>query len=611
LSGKGGLVWIKPPASADAHAFYDTVRTRAKTISTCHGTGLSSEFDVGAGGDVASFNTDGYTMGNSSTFHVNDSGLKIGAWTFRMNANFFDIVTYTGNGVAGRTVNHALTSAPGMIMIKRRNAAAVTGWAVWHRSATGDLWLNATSIQNSSYVQIQSANATTFTLGSGVDVNANGGTYVAYLFGHSASADGLINCGTFVSDASGNSTGVTLPWEPQFIMMKSIDKATDWIMVDSVRGLPVQGNVRSLFANLYAAENSTVEHIKVNPTGFTASGGGLAVSGNYIYVAIRRPHKSPTLGTQVYNAIARTGTAAAAQITGVGFAPSLCISAERVIGGYQKIWRDNLRGLNALFESNASSVENLDTPSISSFDADGVSVTADNVGSYCNTINASGKSYINWFFKRAPGVFEMVNFIGDLNSNRNIVHNLSAVPELLICKARTSGGGRPGWYVSGSVLAANSYLLLNTTDAYNPSPYYTYFFGTGTHTSTTFMVGNGSENNQTGEKYIAYLFASKVGISKIGSFIGNGSSQTINCSFTTGSRFIMIKRTDAVGDWYVWDSVRGLNASTEPHSSMNTATNETSTDDSIDSTSTGFIVKQNAATNVNVSSANYIFLSFA
>jgi hypothetical protein len=73
----------------------------------------------------------------------------------------------------------------------------------------------------------------------------------------------------------------------------------------------------------------------------------------------------------------------------------------------------------------------------------------------------------------------------------------------------------------------------------------------------------------------------------------------------------MIKRTDSTGDWYVWDSARGIVAGNDPHLSLNTNAAEVTTDDSVDTDNSGFIVNQVAATNVNVTSATYIFLAIA
>jgi hypothetical protein len=126
-----------------------------------------------------------------------------------------------------------------------------------------------------------------------------------------------------------------------------------------------------------------------------------------------------------------------------------------------------------------------------------------------------------------------------------------------------------------------------------------------------FTIGTAFATNNSGDTYVAYLFATCAGVSKVGSYTGNGSSQTIACGFTAGSRFVLIKRTDSTGDWYVWDSARGIVAGNDPHLSLNDAAAEVTTDDSVDTDNSGFIVNQDAATNVNVTSATYIFLAIA
>ena len=100
-------------------------------------------------------------------------------------------------------------------------------------------------------------------------------------------------------------------------------------------------------------------------------------------------------------------------------------------------------------------------------------------------------------------------------------------------------------------------------------------------------------------------------MSKVGSYTGNGTNQTINCGFTAGARFVLIKRTDSTGDWYVWDTARGIVTANDPRLSLNTTAAEVTTDDSVDPASTGFIVNQLASTNINVTSATYIFLAIA
>lgn len=75
-------------------------------------------------------------------------------------------------------------------------------------------------------------------------------------------------------------------------------------------------------------------------------------------------------------------------------------------------------------------------------------------------------------------------------------------------------------------------------------------------TSTHFTLGNGDAVNKDGDKYIALLFASVNGISKVGYYSGNGSSgQTIITGFQP--RFLIIKNRSASNNWFVLDTTRG------------------------------------------------------
>ena len=98
-------------------------------------------------------------------------------------------------------------------------------------------------------------------------------------------------------------------------------------------------------------------------------------------------------------------------------------------------------------------------------------------------------------------------------------------------------------------------------------------------TSTTITLGGTAATyNASGATYVAYLFATCPGVSKVGNYTGNGSSQTINCGFAAGSRFVLIKRTDDLGDWYVWDSARGIVAGNDPYLTLNTTAAEVTTE---------------------------------
>ena len=151
---------------------------------------------------------------------------------------------------------------------------------------------------------------------------------------------------------------------------------------------------------------------------------------------------------------------------------------------------------------------------------------------------------------------------------------------------------------------------MNTTDALGTI---TGIWATTAPTSTTFGVSNGggSYNNGAGMTYVAYLFATCAGVSKVGSYTGNGTTQTIDCGFTGGARFVLIKRTDSTGDWYVWDSARGIVSGNDPYLLLNSTAAEVTSTDYIDPYSAGFEISSTAPAAINASGGTFIYLAIA
>jgi len=143
LSGKGGLVWIKARNDADDHNWYDTSRGAEYSISS-----NLTEGQVSRSGSLTSFNADGFSLGSSTS--DNYSARTYTSWTFRKQAKFFDVVTYTGNGANPRTLTHSLGSVPGCIIFK--HTSDIENWRVWHRSLTSgyEIYLNTTSAQTAN-----------------------------------------------------------------------------------------------------------------------------------------------------------------------------------------------------------------------------------------------------------------------------------------------------------------------------------------------------------------------------------------------------------------------------------------------------------------------------
>jgi hypothetical protein len=73
----------------------------------------------------------------------------------------------------------------------------------------------------------------------------------------------------------------------------------------------------------------------------------------------------------------------------------------------------------------------------------------------------------------------------------------------------------------------------------------------------------------------------------------------------------MIKRTDSTGDWYVWDSTRGIVPGNDPYLLLNSVTPEVTGTDYVDTDNTGFQLSATAPAELNASGGTYLFLAIA
>jgi hypothetical protein len=586
LAGKGGLVWTKRRDSISAHVLADSVRGNTNCLQS-HLTSAS----VSLPNAFTSFNLNGFSLGTQTD--TNTTAATYISWTFRKAPKFFDVVTFTANGSGGGSFSHALGATPAVVILKATNNAE--NWLVYHKDLTSGYTLNlntATAQTNQGVPVFSTLNSTSAVITNGI-LTAGSITYVAYLFAHDTSTDGLIQCGSFTTDGSGNAS-VTLGWEPQYLLNKPT-AIGDWALHDDMRGFPVDTAVANLLVNSSGAEGTSTKFRK-NATGFTFVGGA---SATYIYLAIRRPNKPPTTGTQVYNAIARTSNGVVTAITGVGFPPDLAIDFNRP-GSFGTNLQDRLRGATLNLKTTDIGAESAIPNSVTSFDQNGITVST---GSTWNTSNI--ENYIYWFFKRAPGVFDEVCYTGT-GAVRTVAHNLGAIPEMMIIKRRDLSGDWPVYHKS--LTSAVYSLYLNSTSAQQTD---TPNFNGTDPTSSVFTVGTSSVTNASAGTYVAYLFATKAGISKVGSYTGNGSSLTLDMGFTTGARFFLVKATSTTGSWWVFDSVRGIVSAADPALQLNSTAAEITSADACDPDASGIIVNQEATCSINATGVSYVFLALA
>jgi len=603
-TGKNGLVWLKSRSAATNHFLFDTTRGALNEMNS-----NTTDAQASLANSLTSFNSNGFSLGSAAGINV--SAATYCSWTFAQQPKFFDIVTYTGNSVSGRQIAHNLGSVPGMVIVKKLDNAIVGGgpWQVWHNSfgsTSTIIQLNSTAAAGPQANAFNSTAPTSsvFTVGDNLYTNYDGATYVAYLFAHNAGGfgtsgtDNVISCGSFTSNGSGVAT-VTLGYEPQYVLVKRSSGAGDWIVYDVMRGMS-QTNGVDLRPNTSASEG-TFQSIIPTATGFNVI--NYTASSDAIYMAIRRPMKVPTVGTSVFAPVAFTGndSAGTGQFVTAGFPVDLAMQGFRnqPFGTAQTV--DRLRGITGASTS----------PRLLTYNTNAEAVSADIFG---GDSNVGVKNYgqntsttlVNWLFRRAAGFMDVVCYTGTgVVTNYN--HNLTVVPELWIIKNRSAVNG---WAVGSTQYATptSGYQILQQTNQLNnianfwQSP-----------TTTTFGIGSGIPSdafiNASGNNYVAYLFATCPGVSKVGSYTGTGATQTINCGFTGGARFVLIKRTDDAGGWYVWDTARGMVSGTNPSLRLNSTAAEVNAN-SVYTVSTGFQIVSTAA-DINASGGSYVFLAIA
>jgi len=603
---EGGLVWSKDRDTGAAHNLADTVRGGTKALFP-HNTSVG--LDRGSN-YITSFNSNGYSIGADGL--INDTYSYV-SWTFRKAPKFFDVVTYTGNGNSSNTISHNLGSIPGFVVVKRTNgtgdwhtAARQSNGSYIHGNASYPTALNLTSAGNAvtstNGASDMSLTSTTFDAkkingynshnGSGNLTNINGATYVAYLFAHhdddggfgAAGDQDIIKCGSYTGN--GNATGpvVDLGFEPQWLLVKDATSTNDWFIWDVMRGFPanVANSLVSLNPNTADAEQAEYGTAP-QPTGFQVTDNNAAINTNnntYIYMAIRRGGmQTPTAASSVFN-VGTYSSNSDSNVFNTGFAADMAITTRtsgtnnynlaRLMGSYY-LWTDgnNAEGdVGTQWYASNNSVD---------FDTSFWGTTSDTV---------------TWSWKRARGFFDVVAWKGAAGSLSSVKHNLGVTPDLVMLKYR---GATDNWYVYNS--ATTGALILDTNGATLGSTNYM--------ASTTATDLNVSLVSNPANSPIAYLFATLAGVSKVGSFTQSGATN-VACGFTGSTpALIILKRTDASGDWYLFDYANGIVSGNDPYGLLNSDAAQVTNADIVDPYSGGF------ATTSSLTDGDYIFYAIA
>jgi len=390
-------------------------------------------------------------------------------------------------------------------------------------------------------------------------------------------------------------------------MIKRAEGGTeDWIIIDNIRGFDVNiVNKPILKPNTSEAESSSGSKVVLTSSGFKIEDTDNRINGNnnkYIYMAIRRGSlNTPEDATDVFDVDMYTGGQAVdTNFDSAGFPADMLLHIHRIDTVDNQI---ATRLTNKILVTNSSAAE-VSTDHVD-FDNSNGWVTGSSTSPYPMWRTASGTDkHVVYAWKRAPGFFDVVSY-RSTGSAFNVNHNLGVIPELIIFKNMESS--TYNWLVLN--VATSERLRLNTNDAeYNSDAW-----ASGLSATVLPIIGHSgtadSINPYNGHLHIALLFATAPGVSKVGSYTGNGGTQNIDCGFSSGARFVLFKRTDTAGSWHFFDTSRGIVSGNDPVLQLNNNQNENSNDDYIDPYSSGFSVA--SASLSNASGGSYIFYAIA
>ena len=635
LAKHGGLVWLKNRNGTGWHFWMDTVRgfdgQNAYRLSSNNSNGQSSS------NVLRCYNSDGFTL-QDGDFNQNNNSDVI-AYTFRKCPGFFDIVAYTGTGNAGLEINHNLAATPQWMIVKNRASGS---WAVYAQdghATTGasnssqvGFTLNTTASGDNGdgFWNNTVPTSTKFTVGNGNATNQFNAQYIAYLFaGNGQAGSEILGKGEDqgamkMSFYNGNdSTDITINcgWEPGFVMIKSgndNNSYANWFMIDNMRGMSNKQSdgQRYLAANEFWAENDgqiigsgSGDFVEFTTTGFKVRPGYRTISQGspqrkYIYLAVRSPQPSIVKAKTDPNLLFALSKGANKSYNVNQYAPFASdMAIQKNTGSSDGDWRLSVRNLNTRYlRTNATN--HRDTYTYFEFDYGGYG--GKNGGSVAGGVmQYASAGYLGYHWRRSAGSFDYIMYTGNGVSGRTENHQLGSAPEMIWIK-NIQGGSGDHWRVyhiglNGGSSPQNYHLKLDTNVAEDA---HSGILNNTAPSSTQITLGNQDAVNKNDSYYLAILFGSVSGVSKLGYYNGSGSTGNAqNIGFQP--RFLIIKRRNTTGDWFVFDSQRGFG----DYMQMNT-TQQNYSQTYVNVSATGFSLVSDYG-DTNESGSSYVYYAHA
>jgi len=531
----------------------------------------------------------GITYGDGGAYWNEGHGFSIAS--FKKAPGFFDIVQFSGNSTA-RAISHNLGTVPGMIWLKRTSGAGDVGdfW-VYHKQVTSNpnqyfslRYNTARQTDSPNLWDVSQMTTSSFGLGTNAKTNGTGNDYIAFLFSDGDDQtwgpnqdERIIRCGSYTGNGSTNedspkSSGVG--FEVSWHLNKPVNMTggtTDWTILSDMVGYGSRistnrkgwytNSENAVFSNQYYGYNS-ITGPQMWETNVNVS------SQEYFYLSIRRMGQKPI--TTAAEAFYKVAAISSSTVPPGNFRlPTAWINANRKAGflfekrenssnDYQwgarlnggKSWTsdsDNGHGTNSQFQfGGMGNIKDYDT-------------------------NHKGSMW-----PRVKGYFDVQEFEGK-NQTITVDHDLGVVPDMIWIKCGAANLMVSSPSIDNNGVSWTSCMnigALSGSGSMNQSRQdelgYGWHNGVAPTATTITLKGSTDANQYKWSNGInssppnlnaMYLFKTIPGISKVGrvACTGSGGGVGVNCGFTNGVAFLIVKRVNGGGggtsDWWCTTSL--------------------------------------------------------
>jgi len=242
------LIWFKNRGGTSWHAWFDSVRGRAKGLAS---NVTNTEYTSSASNDLVSFDISGFTLGSNQNWgSVNGSSNNIVAWCWKAGgaavtnndgaiASSVSVNTEAGFSIVGFqptaqgtavTIGHGLGVTPDWIVVKSRGSSA--NWDVFHSSlgSSKKLYLNSNGDQiDSGAWGSTDPTSSVFSYNPGNQHNNN---HIAYCW---SEVPGYSKFGKYTGNGSSDGVFIHLGFRARWFMWKIASDDGGWGIIDTAR----------------------------------------------------------------------------------------------------------------------------------------------------------------------------------------------------------------------------------------------------------------------------------------------------------------------------------------------------------------------------------------